>query len=128
MARAGDYVLGLMSDAERERAERDLELDPAFRDAVLQLAQRMHVIGRGGAARQRAEERWRQIADRIAEMPQMRAVPQDGGEGRRAALARRLGSKPAVARQRSGPGLHPAGMALAIALIFGLGYLCGRFL
>ena len=43
IARAGDYVLGLMNDAERERAERDLEIDPAFRDAVLQLAERMHM-------------------------------------------------------------------------------------
>ena len=30
MDRAGRYVLGLMDDDERERAERDLEIDPAF--------------------------------------------------------------------------------------------------
>ncbi len=35
MDRAGRYVLGLMDDEERERAERDLEIDPAFRDAMV---------------------------------------------------------------------------------------------
>ena len=35
MSRAGSYVLGLMDEADRERAERDLEIDPAFRDAVV---------------------------------------------------------------------------------------------
>ena len=44
MDRAGRYVLGLMDDAERERAERDLEIDPAFRDAMVEIAERMHVF------------------------------------------------------------------------------------
>jgi anti-sigma-K factor RskA len=69
IARAGDYVLGLMHDAERERAERDLEIDPAFRDAVVQLAERMHVFDRAEPA---GEERWTQITQRIADLPQMR--------------------------------------------------------
>lgn len=46
IARASDYVRGLMNDAERERAERDLEIDPAFRDEVVRLAERMHVFDR----------------------------------------------------------------------------------
>ena len=57
IARAGDYVLGLMNDAERERAERDLEIDPAFRDAVVQLAERMHVFDRSVQAD--GGERWK---------------------------------------------------------------------
>ena len=44
IARAGDYVFGLMNDIERRRAERDLEIDPAFRDAVLRLAERMRAF------------------------------------------------------------------------------------
>ena len=44
MDRAGRYVLGLMDDDERERAERDLEIDPAFRDAMMVIAERMHVF------------------------------------------------------------------------------------
>jgi anti-sigma factor RsiW len=69
MARAGDYVLGLMDDRERQRAERDLALDPAFRDAVVRLAERMHVFDRSRPSD--GEERWRLITRRIAEMPQM---------------------------------------------------------
>ena len=44
MSRAGSYVLGLMGEAERERAERDLEVDAEFRDAVLHIAERLHLI------------------------------------------------------------------------------------
>lgn len=29
IARAGDYMFGLMNDRERERAERDLQIDPS---------------------------------------------------------------------------------------------------
>ena len=71
IARAGDYVLGLMNDMERERAERDLEIDPAFRDAVVQLAERMHMFDRTEPAG--GEERWTEITQRIAELPQMRS-------------------------------------------------------
>ncbi len=59
MDRAGRYVLGLMDDDERERAERDLEIDPAFRDAMMVIAERMHVFDR--RAGQRAAGR---LADR----------------------------------------------------------------
>ena len=71
IARAGDYVLGLMNDTERERAERDLEIDPAFRDAVVQLAERMHVFDRAEPAG--GDERWKLITQRLAELPQMRS-------------------------------------------------------
>ncbi|WP_245462924.1 hypothetical protein [Mesorhizobium sp. M7D.F.Ca.US.005.01.1.1] len=70
IARAGDYVLGLMNDKDRERAERDLEIDPAFRDAVVRLAERMHVFDRAEPAD--GEKRWKQITQRIADLPQMR--------------------------------------------------------
>ncbi len=72
IARAGDYVLGLMSDRERERAERDLEIDPAFRDAVVQLAERMHVFDRAEPSGDPPDERWELVAQRLAELPQMR--------------------------------------------------------
>ncbi|WP_246674490.1 hypothetical protein [Mesorhizobium sp. B4-1-3] len=44
VARAGDYVFGLMNDRERARAERDLQVDPAFRDTVLRLAERLRAF------------------------------------------------------------------------------------
>src|SRR5690242_12346885 len=74
VARAGDYVLGLMNDRDRERAERDLQIDPAFRDTVMRLAERMHVFDRTGSG---DGDRWRLISQRIAEMPQMRVVGHD---------------------------------------------------
>ena len=72
MTRAGDYVLGLMDDMQRERAERDLEIDAAFRDAVVQLAERMHVFDRAGRSDDPLDKRWQLITQRIAELPQMR--------------------------------------------------------
>src|SRR3954470_2700568 len=72
-SRAGSYVLGLMGEADRERAERDLEVDPAFRDAVFKVAERMHKIElprvEGGPAND-----WKRIAMHIAGMPQMRGL------------------------------------------------------
>ena len=76
MARAGDYVLGLMSDDERERAELDLERDAAFRDAVLAAAQNFHKLDLtatalhespaleefGGRVSDSGEGRWTSIA------------------------------------------------------------------
>jgi len=120
MARAGDYVLGLMDDRERQRAERDLEVDPAFRDAVVQLAERMHVFDR--ASPSDAEERWRLITQRIAEMPQMRLDGPDA-DGLKRPVIRSL------ARSPYAMGLHFFGgrrgllTALAIITAFALGYL-----
>ncbi len=72
MDRAGRYVLGLMDDDERERAERDLEIDPAFRDAMMVIAERMHVFDRMPAPDKAPQDQWRLIKDRIDAMPQMR--------------------------------------------------------
>lgn len=123
IARAGDYVLGLMNDAERERAERDLEIDPAFRDAVVQLAERMHVFR--GAEPAGGQQRWQQITQRIGDLPQMRSSGL--GDARSPAVIRGLSRRP------HGFGLHAfgglRGFAVAIGLIvaFGLGYLAGKF-
>jgi anti-sigma-K factor RskA len=120
VARAGDYVLGLMNDRDRERAERDLEIDPAFRDTVMRLAERMHVFDRTGRPSS-DDANWRLISQRIAEMPQMRVVGQEE-------------AKPVISkleRRPYGVGVHSfggrRGFAIAIALIvvFALGYLVG---
>ncbi|TPN28346.1 hypothetical protein FKO01_21735 [Mesorhizobium sp. B2-3-3] len=121
MARAGDYVLGLMNDAERQRAERDLEIDPAFRDAVIRLAERMHIFDRGRSAEE--ADRWKLITTRIAELPQMRAAGHD--EARPSVVIRKLERWP------YGVGVHSLdsrrGTVIAIVLIatFALGYLLG---
>lgn len=72
MARAGDYVLGLMDERERARAERDMTLDAEFRDCVRLLSERIASL-RPGSAEQAGESdhSWQAIASRIAAMPQM---------------------------------------------------------
>jgi anti-sigma-K factor RskA len=120
LARAGHYVLGLMDDEERERAERDLERDGAFRDAVLSIAERMHVLDAGAAP----DGRWQAISERIAQMPQMRgaapaAVPSETPQlgGPQTAL-RRIGLL-------SFPGWRTAIVAASLIAAFALGYAAG---
>lgn len=123
-ARAGDYVLGLMNDAERERAERDLEIDPAFRDAVVQLAERMHMFDRAEKPGGLPGNHWQLVTQRLAELPQMRTSGL--GNAGSPAVIRGLPQRP------HGIGLHALGgrrgFAVAIGLIvaFGLGYLAGK--
>jgi anti-sigma-K factor RskA len=118
IARAGDYVLGLMNDKERERAERDLEIDPAFRDAVVRLAERMHVFDRAAPS---GDNRWQLITQRIAELPQMRPPGHDGTEP--SAVIRKLERRP------YGVGVHSLGgrrgtvIAIVLIAVFALGYL-----
>jgi hypothetical protein len=121
VARAGDYVLGLMNDRDRERAERDLEIDPAFRDAVMRLAERMHIFDR--AAPSGGGDRWRLISQRIAELPQMRVIGQDGAK-----------PTPVISkleRRPYGVGVHSLGgrrgvvIAIVLIAVFALGYLAG---
>jgi anti-sigma-K factor RskA len=118
LSRAGSYVLGLMDPAARERAERDLENDPAFRDAVFRVAERMHKFDlptHGGTA---APDHWKRIAARISEMPQMRGLA-----GERTAKPQPRQATPAG----QGPQAAPTRLALIVALgllaAFAAGYL-----
>jgi anti-sigma-K factor RskA len=78
IARAGEYVLGRMSAAERERAERDLETDAEFRMAVMMVAERARRFGRSGGA-DAVEAGWSDIARRLEALPHMRSGrPLDG--------------------------------------------------
>lgn len=125
IARASDYVLGLMNERDRERAERDLEIDPAFRNAVMQLAERMHLFDRAGNDAETASRPWQDIAAHIAAMPQMPPLNQD-----------RMGNATSVIddpRPPIGIGLQalPSRLAVSVAagliIAFALGYLAGRF-
>jgi hypothetical protein len=151
MDRAGRYVLGLMGDEERERAERDLEIDPAFRDAMVEIAERMHVFDRLPAPDQftdkAPQDGWRLIKERIDAMPQMRPAPeptpleptpaeltQTGAPvifGRRRSDRMRGTIMPETPPKTIGTGLHSApsrqALVLALCLIaaFALGYVAG---
>lgn len=152
MDRAGRYVLGLMDDEERERAERDLEIDPAFRDAMVEIAGRMHVFDRmpspgqagGRPAGSGPQDHWRLIKEKIAAMPQMQAPPPPvpppaeptvaapAAFGRRRSDRMRTEFVKATPAKTLGIGLHaiPSNRALAMALwliaAFVLGYVVGR--
>lgn len=120
--RAGAYILGLMDVAERERAERDMQIDPAFRDAVIQLAESMHVFDRAPEAP--PAEHWQAIAARLAQLPQMRQTKLGVGGV----------SKPVIDAPKRviGIGLHglpnrrAMALALALSAAFALGYLAGK--
>ena len=71
VARAGDYVFGLMNDRERARAERDLEIDAAFRDTVLRLAERLRALDPAAPAPEGHGNRWEVVTQRLAALPQM---------------------------------------------------------
>ncbi len=143
--RAGRYVLGLMDDDERERAERDLEIDPAFRDAMVEIAERMHVFDHIPAPDKAPQDGWRLIKERIAAMPQMRSVPaieptppELTRHGTQVTFGRRRSDKqrgtivPEVPTKTIGTGLDsvPSHRALVLALFliaaFALGYVAGK--
>jgi anti-sigma-K factor RskA len=67
--RAGDYVMGRMGPAERERAERDLERDPKFREAVVRLAERLRRADVSADA-----ALWQSVEAGLSDLPQMRAA------------------------------------------------------
>lgn len=130
MRRAEDYVFGLMDEQERERAERDMVLDPAFRESVLSLAERLRTQNR---TKQPAlsDAAWGEIAERIARMPQM------GAAGTAAAQAT-FAMPPAPDPARKGhlmikrPYAHQFGgwrgtvVALCLIAAMAVGYLAGQ--
>lgn len=119
LSRAGNYVLGLMSEADRQRAERDLEIDPVFRDAVLRVAERMKVLDFAPQPDARPDEQWKSIAERIAAMPQMRGM----GEASAAVTIR----WPTDEAEPVGRGLHdvPSRRAVACAIALAAAFVAG---
>ena len=140
MKRAGNYVLGLMDDTERERAERDLEIDPSFRDAVVEIANRMHMFDRTTAPDKTPNDGWKRLKDHIAGMPQMRAAapPEPPVEpeppvtfGRRRSDARRdnivapAAPKATPIAPHSVPNRRAMVIAAGLIAAFALGYFAG---
>lgn len=131
MARAGDYVLGLLDEQERARAERDMEVDPEFRDCVLLLAGRLRAFDGEARPADIPSDVWSAIAARIADLPQMAASD---------AVRERLGAMgaPAPDPSRKGflqvrrPYAHQFGgwrgglVAACLFAALAIGYLTGR--
>lgn len=118
MARAEDYVLGLMDEHERMRAERDMEVDPEFRECVFALAQKLQRLHDMKRPARPADEAWSEIAARIASLPHM------AGE----AIPTPRITNPA-SRRPVGQALHALGgrrglaVTLVLIAVFALGYL-----
>ena len=116
LSRAGSYVLELMGEADRERAEHDLEVDPAFREAVLRVAERLHRIELPQT--QGAQHgRWHRIAMHIAGLPQMRGLA-DAPQMPQSSNVERAGRTPSATSAR-------VALVAALCLIaaFAAGYL-----
>lgn len=131
MARAEDYVFGLMSEEERARAERDMEVDAEFRNCVMILGEQLRRLREEpNVPVSIPDEAWREISQRIAAMPHLAGAetaarmagmtPQASSQARPGLLRMR---RP-FARQFAGwRGTAVAG-AVAAALL--VGYLVGR--
>lgn len=134
--RAHSYVRGLMDPAERERAERDMEVDAEFRDAVTEVAERMRTAGAKPGDRA-AENAWQMIAARLSMLPHMKSGPQEQSKpfGRR--RTDRPGRPPPVPTvapmepqttdlaPQSVPGWRAAVIVSALIAAFALGYIAG---
>lgn len=120
MARAEDYVFGVMDEKARERAERDMETDTEFRNCVMTVAERLRKLHLAREAPAPVtEETWREIGTRIAAMPQMAAGTEParaggGLTGIRQPFAHQLG------------GWRGAVVAACLAAAMGIGYLAGK--
>lgn len=134
MERAGRYVLGLMNDEERERAERDMETDAALRHAMVEVAERMHIFDRILAPDKFPSDDWLLIKERIAAMPQMRPAPQPEPSpqvtfGRRRSDKVRAPTVPEAGTVGTGlhavPGRRALLLALCLIAAFALGYMAG---
>lgn len=114
LARAGDYVLGLMEPAARIEAERDMQRDPAFRDAVERLAARMSRLDDTAGSEDVPTSMWDSIQTRIATEPQ--------DQPRRNLPANDAGTANSPANGMA------RGLAWAASLVFalGLGYAGGK--
>lgn len=129
--RAGDYVLGLMDEADRTRAERDLIIDPEFRDAVWSFASRMEGLDRSATAEKPSDTLWQRVSDGIAGVEQMTRTQAMQDELTAAGIPVRpagrhghLGLKRPMARLFTGA--RGTALAASILAACGLGYVVGQ--
>jgi anti-sigma factor RsiW len=123
IARAQEYVTGSMNEADRERAEHDLAYDPAFRDAVLRLAQATGRIANPGDG-----QRWSDVATNLSALPQMRsALPPAAQATVPPAAKRSVAGQPAASRPITGgsSGKSFARLRLQMLLLAAVAFIAG---
>ncbi|RUM98488.1 hypothetical protein EET67_07615 [Pseudaminobacter arsenicus] len=127
MARASKYVLGLMDEDERERAERDLEHDPAFLDAMVRVAERMHLFDLTKPHQGAAPALWKSITAHLTAQPQIGvAGPGETAPASSPAPATPAPVEPGVgSTRRTASGWRLPLMALSLLAACGLGYAAG---
>lgn len=124
MARAGDYVLGLLDETERLRAEADMATDAGFRAAVDLLAARMAALDDTAGRDPVPEGMWAAVEARLGEAG-VDAAAAASSAGRSPSSAPVVGL---AARRRQRPAWRPTLMAASIAAALGIGYLAGTTL
>lgn len=113
LARAGDYVLGLMDDAARAEAERDMEHDALFRETVRRFAERMSSLDETVAPATVPSGIWDSIRASIDTIPQ--EAPHTAPS-----------AHPIAANQNRPTFWRNAAIAASLFAALGLGYLGGR--
>lgn len=130
MTRAEDYVFGLMNEQERARAERDMQVDPEFREYVTVLAERLRRLHRTREGSPVADTDWNEITTRLSQMPQMGGgdvgtrmagfgLPAPDGEAKGLLRIRRPGAQQLA-------GWRGTVVALALAAAMVAGYIAGQ--
>ena len=124
LARAGNYVFGRMDEAERERAERDLERDASFRDAVLEIAERERLARLHETPE--TDGRWQEVSAQLADLPQMQSLQNEIRPAVASpAAAKEPPSGAMPSRLDRSAALRLAVLATALLTAFVLGYVMG---
>lgn len=127
MARASKYVLGLMDEDERARAERDLEHNTAFRDAMIQVAERMHLFDLNRPDQSAAPALWKSITAHLGALPHIRiAEPSEAGSKSPPSVAAQGSASVTHGRkQHLGRGWRISLLTLSLLTACGIGYAAG---
>lgn len=115
-AQIGDYLLGLMDEAERAAFERNMTADAELRDAVDSFAAKLSSLDATASPANVPSGLWDKIAASIEETPQAQEVPAPVTRMAPASSSR-------SSEWRLGPAALAASLVAGIALGYGAGFL-----
>ena len=119
IARAGEYVLGLMDEDERRRAEADIATDAAFANEVARFADQFEALQANLEPDEATDELWQAIAARL---------DQKGGLHSAADTSDDVAAPLPARRSSRFEGWRNALLAACLVAAFGLGYLGGQYM